>query len=1606
MPALATLLGPIEVKLGLAVGLVALLLVAELATSWLLARLGLAGTGRVARWRPAAALLLPLLLLAPRLEGIERMVPSHQLRAVPGVPDLGAGPWDLLNDAVFQFLPWEAEVRRAIGAGRLPFWSDRLQSSPWSNPQAQVASPVALAARLFPLEHFLLAALALKLLLAFDGAWALAAAVGVRTPFRYLAGVSFALGGGLMAWALFPQSSALVLVPWLAAAAVRLARRNGRAERLAAALATAALAVGGHPEIAVAGGAFTALVALGYRRRHAPLRPALTRLAAAAAIGLALAAPLWLPFAFEVGESQRFVELEAGSLRLPPAPLSWLAAWFHPAHFALLRSPLGPEVFGRPYFGEFDGPFNWVAATSGYAGLAAFAGLAAALAARASRRRALPLALFGLLALLGAARFAPLMALADAIAPLRAIALERALPVATLALAVAGALGAERFARRRRIRTGRVRSLVVRGPRVVVGLFPPFAAFALAAAASLGARATPRTIVIWLLLAAAAALAPRRRALAGLALAAALVADLGLFARDFVPAGFARQLWPPSALLTELARRGGDEPFRVAALGTEAYPASLAMHGLEDVRVHDPLADQRYLDLTGPAFGFAPSTSRYFSAFELRGHPLGSYLGLRFVLARAGETGPPGWRPISVAGEPDWLAYESDEAPMPRVLPAAPGRASPGARARRRLRGARLAGDGDRCGRGDAGQDRRARRARGGRPGRAPRAARRELPPARLARARAADRDLAARARRVAHRGRWDALVAHRDSWRLPRLRGSSWRARARAALPAARPRRGPRARGFRHARSRAVRCRREVPAEARMSLLLFALTAWLATAAAARWVAPIGARARWVLALLPLVATGAPLARGEVYAPIDRAWAAEPLAAARAELGPELRSPTILHDVWTQMIPWRKAVRWSFAHGEWPLWNPFVLAGDPLAPSAVPAAWHPTNLLALALPLAESFTFAAAMTLFLAALAMFLLARDAGCREEVALLAAAGWAYSSYVGFWLEWPQGPAAAATPLFWLGARRVARQPGGPSAGVLGAGGLLLLLSGHPESALFAVAAGAALFVFELAGARPRAPRRALAFGLAGGLAALGLAAIDLFPFADALVQTQQHRERRAIFAKLERAAPLDEALENLRPNAIPFVHGVPGRRLADSERGVHAPAATAYCGSLLVAAALFGLVGARSRLRFWLAGAAIAGALLAVRLPVWTDLVRHLPLFDVSLPGYGYLWAAPAVVLLAALGLERGLDDARSRRLLAATFAASAIAATFAVAAFAPELDAVGLDASFRLAEGAWLVVPLLLGAVVLVVSRTARFAAIALLALVLVQRRGELGHLYQAFPARFLYPAVEPIRDLPRGGEPYRVVGLGYVLQPNSPTMWELEDVRGYNAMTFHRLAEVFPLFTATEDYWFERVDRLVPFLSFLNVRFALGPAGTPWTPGWRKRARGGGWELLENERVLPRAFAPRETRWGESAEERLTALAATTNFRRRAWLEPRTGPSRAPRIETNGPGDVVAIARRGSGYRVATRFERPGWVVVSTPAWRGWRAVAEGRELPLAFANHAFLAFEAPAGEHEVALFFRPRSFEIGLAVSAASFVALLAVAVRRSRRSTPSSR
>src|ERR1700716_1987491 len=73
---------------------------------WLLAR---ALGARLERSAVALGLLLPLLVLSPGRGGPRLIVPSDLLQVmIPDAPPIGAADrHELLNDPLFQFLPWE-----------------------------------------------------------------------------------------------------------------------------------------------------------------------------------------------------------------------------------------------------------------------------------------------------------------------------------------------------------------------------------------------------------------------------------------------------------------------------------------------------------------------------------------------------------------------------------------------------------------------------------------------------------------------------------------------------------------------------------------------------------------------------------------------------------------------------------------------------------------------------------------------------------------------------------------------------------------------------------------------------------------------------------------------------------------------------------------------------------------------------------------------------------------------------------------------------------------------------------------------------------------------------------------------------------------------------------------------------------------------------------------------------------------------------------------------------------------------------------------------------------------------------------------------------------
>jgi hypothetical protein len=143
-------------------------------------------------------------------------------------------------------------------------------------------------------------------------------------------------------------------------------------------------------------------------------------------------------------------------------------------------------------------------------------------------------------------------------------------------------------------------------------------------------------------------------------------------------------------------------------------------------------------------------------------------------------------------------------------------------------------------------------------------------------------------------------------------------------------------------------------------------------------------------------------LAAGSLPFPVDLVARYEPHRSAAAELGLEVTSHPIQHEIATLLLPQRKLVRDALLAGRWPHWNASVAGGMPLAAAAQAAPFWPTTLLTIWLPLGLGLSLDIAARLVFAGLGATLLARELGARTPGSFAAGLAFGLGGFVTFWV----------------------------------------------------------------------------------------------------------------------------------------------------------------------------------------------------------------------------------------------------------------------------------------------------------------------------------------------------------------------------------------------------------------------------------------------------------------------------------------------------------------------------------------------------------------------------------------------------------------------------
>ncbi|HEX2835436.1 MAG TPA: hypothetical protein VHW00_20660 [Thermoanaerobaculia bacterium] len=671
---------------------------------------------------------------------------------------------------------------------------------------------------------------------------------------------------------------------------------------------------------------------------------------------------------------------------------------------------------------------------------------------------------------------------------------------------------------------------------------------------------------------------------------------------------------------------------------------------------------------------------------------------------------------------------------------------------------------------------------------------------------------------------------------------------------------------------------------------------------------------------------------------------------------------------------PLEKVLREIVQHGEFPQWNPYVSAGQPLAANSAHRVFYPPTWLILLPSFRAGFHLLIVFHLMLAAAGMYALLRSMELRPFPATIGALAFGCGGLlVSATNTFPFLFSAAWIPLVCLFTRRFLR--GDRRAFAYAALALAMqLLIGEPTTVL---QTGIVLAFY--------ARRRILSVALIACVALL-LASVQLLPLLDLFRDT--NRARGATFERVAmRSTPPLRLAELVTPYPLgSFAPHVRNPRLDELYPGTAPFFRSIYIGMLLGALAVAALV---TRIRGRGLFLSILASSLLLAAGSHTPLLRLLHDLGVAAviryPEKFLIMGIFAAIVFAAHALERLLDGDRAMRI-----------AMLAV------LVVIGIASRDQLGRVA---------ALLLVIAALPRLrkplALAAIAAFVLVDLATVVIPLAPRIDASF-YDEPRALQALPRDRNDYRLFSLAewstksrnaqaYLLDhpdwpwirrnellPLSPLSWNFRlaldndyDLTGLARSTDFTLA-------ASKLAEEKHPDWINAFAAMSNIRFI----GVYRNPGAAFAEAGG---IVRN--VEPVRFAGGKGTPRHYFSSRLVSIRDTNDFL--AHLRRERFPRDVAFIEaaafTPSAARVLQVHETNNGARIDVESEGTAFLVMSVTAHKYWQLAIDGRAVRAIPTNIAYQGVIVPRGRHVVTMRYANPLLWIGAAISAIALAALI---------------
>lgn len=734
--------------------------------------------------------------------------------------------------------------------------------------------------------------------------------------------------------------------------------------------------------------------------------------------------------------------------------------------------------------------------------------------------------------------------------------------------------------------------------------------------------------------------------------------------------------------------------------------------------------------------------------------------------------------------------------------------------------------------------------------------------------------------------------------------------------------------------------------------------------------------------------------------------------------------------DTWQQYFYWKHFGYEAIAHGELPLWNPYIFSGTPYIAGIQSALFYPLHVIYLLCPLALAINVSIALHCWLASVFTYFYARYLGIRHTGSALAAITFVYSA--PYFLHIYPGHLSNLATMIWLPLLFLAVEAWLNTRKIVYAllGGIVLsiqVLAGHPQYLFYSTVTLFVYVVLRMAIVEKKPTARQLRSLLAGFAVLLAtgmlLSAIQLLP----TLELTRHSMREGLTYEWVSifSLPPEMLVTLLVPDFFgDMLHVSYWGRNYLWEMSV-------YIGIIPLAMVVVALIHARSRQVWLFVAVAIAACLLALGkyTPLLWLLYTYVPGFNLfrGLCKFVFVFAF-ASALLAGFGADRLLRLAEERprklRFLAKLLLASAIVLlTIGLSGwfYGGEIWKTLLEA-FKTIEERYDPLPtltehffqsshrvawqsmrtsalymLVLGALLWTWQTVARLPRALLPGCLLALTVIDLW----LFGARYLVTfRPEDLRMDPElkaffqsEQEPFRVAAPFFELL-NIGMLEGIENVGGYDAIVLKHYNE---FINVTQRLPLERpnlsmtIQRSSPLLDLLNVKYYIvTPTMSINTPGFELVLQNHKYRLYKNTRAFPRSFVVHNAL---VLEDRNTILQHMTSSRFRpmsyAIIDQ---PIDGLLSETTLPNPVPSVVKHAlHQVTVKATLTQPGLLVLGDMYYPGWRAFVDARETKIYRANHVMRAVFVPEGEHTVEFSYRPLSLKIGAIVSFMAFVCVV---------------